>query len=386
MEKRDYYEVLGISKNATEDEIKRAYKKKAIQYHPDRNPGNKEAEEKFKEAAEAYEVLHDPQKRARYDQFGFSGLNEAGMGGGAGMNMDDIFSMFGDIFGGRAGFRGFSDFGGFGNDEQAEQHVSRGSDMRIKIPMTLKEISTGIKKKIKIKKYIECPECHGSGCEHGSSMETCPSCHGTGMVTKVRQTILGVMQSSTPCPTCGGEGRIIKNKCKKCGGEGVMRGEEVIDINIPAGITEDMVYTIQGKGNAGRRKGIPGDIQVIVEELPDDNFIRNGKDIIYNLLLSYPQAALGGTIEVPTLDGRAHIKIEPGTQPGKILKLRGKGIPGVKGYDTGVGDLLLKISVYVPERLSNDEKSLLEKLQESDNVKPTESIRKKIFDRFKTFF
>lgn len=387
MEKRDYYEVLGVSKNATEEEIKKAYKKKAIQYHPDRNPGNKEAEEKFKEAAEAYDVLHDPQKRARYDQFGFSGMGEGGFGGGQSMNMEDIFSMFGDLFGGRSGFGGFQGFGGFGGGAQgAQQHVSRGSDMRIKIPLTLKEISTGIKKKIKLKKYIECPDCHGSGCEHGSGMETCPNCHGTGSVTKVRQTVFGMMQSSTPCPTCGGEGRIIKHKCKKCNGEGVIRGEEVIDIEIPAGITNEMVYTIHGKGNAGRRNGISGDIQVIVEELPDDNFIRNNKDIIYNLLLSYPQAALGGTIEVPTLDGKAHIKIEPGTQPGKILKLRGKGIPAVKGYDVGTGDLLLKISVYIPEKLSSQERELLEKLQASDNIRPTESIRKKIFERFKTFF
>ena len=390
MEKRDYYEVLGIEKNATDDEIKKAYKKQAIKYHPDRNPGNKEAEEKFKEAAEAYEVLHDPQKRAQYDRFGFSGLNQNGFSGG-GMNMEDIFSMFGDIFGGHAaggfeGFSGFGGFGGFGRGNRSEQQY-RGSDLRIKIRMSLEEIYTGIEKKIKVKIYITCPDCKGSGCEGNSGMETCYNCNGSGYVTKVRQSFLGMMQTQTPCTTCNGEGRIIKNKCKKCNGEGVIYGEEIIDIKIPAGITGDMIYTIRGKGNAGRRNGITGDIQVVIDEIPNDKFIRNEKDIIYNLLLSVPQAALGCTVEVPTLSGKASIAIEPGTQPGKVLKLRGKGIPAVKDYDsTGDGNEIIKISVYIPEKLTTQEREKLKELNDCEHFKPNEKITKTIFEKFKTFF
>ena len=385
MEKRDYYEVLGVSKNATDEEIKKAYKKQAIKYHPDRNPGNKEAEEIFKEAAEAYEVLHDPNKRAQYDRFGFSGLNQEGFGG-AGMNMDDIFSMFGDIFGGHAagGFSGFGGFGGFGGERAERQY--RGSDLRIKIRMTLEDINAGIQKKIKVKKYITCPDCQGSGCEKGSAMETCSECRGSGYVTKVRQSFLGMMQTQTVCPSCSGEGKVIKHKCKKCNGEGVTYGEEIIDINIPAGITGDMIYTIRGKGNAGRRNGIAGDIQVIVDEVPHDKFVRSEKDVIYNLLLSFPQAALGCTIDVPTITGKARINIEPGTQPGKVLRLKGKGIPAIKEYDRQSGDEVIKISVYIPEKLSQDEKEKIKNLEDCDNLRPSESITKQIFNKFKTFF
>lgn len=387
MDKRDYYEVLGVSKSASDDEIKKAYKKKAIQYHPDRNPGDKEAEAKFKEAAEAYEVLHDPNKRSRYDQFGFNGLNGSGFSGGQGMNMDDIFSMFGDIFGGHGGFGSFGGFGGFGGagNNTAQQNY-RGADLRIKVKLTLKDVYTGVKKKIKVKKYISCPDCHGSGCEGNSGMETCPNCHGSGYVTKVRQSILGMMQMQSVCPTCNGEGKIIKNKCKRCNGEGVIYGEDIIDLDIPAGITNEMIYTIRGKGNAGRRNGTAGDIQIVVEEIQDDQFIRNNKDIIYNLLLSFPEAALGGAVDVPSLNGKVRIKIEPGTQPGKILRLRGKGIPAVKGYDTGSGDLVVKISVYVPERVSSNDKKIIEQLAESENCRANECLRKKIFEKFKTFF
>ena len=389
MAKRDYYEVLGVAKNASEDEIKKAYKKLAIKYHPDRNPGDKEAEEKFKEAAEAYDVLHDADKRARYDQFGPEGVNgtAGGYGGGQGMNMDDIFSMFGDIFGGRGGFGGFGGFGGgYSGREQANPAQFKGSDLRIRMKLTLQEIYSGVNKKIKVKKYVTCPDCHGSGCEGSSQKTTCPDCHGTGYINKVRQSMFGVMQTQSVCPTCHGEGQIIKNKCHHCQGEGVVRGEEIVDISIPAGVGNDMIVNIPGKGNAGRRNGIPGDIQVIIEELENDTFIRDDNDIIYNLLLSVPQAALGDTVTVPTIDGKARIKIEPGTQPGKVLRLRGKGLPAVRGYGSGNGDLVVKISVYIPETLTNDEKKHLEALKESENIVPDESLRKKIFQKFKTFF
>lgn len=384
MAKRDYYEVLGVSKNATEDEIKKAYKKKAIQYHPDRNPGNKEAEEKFKEAAEAYDVLHDPDKRARYDRFGPEGVNGATGGfGGEGMTMDDIFSAFGDIFGGRGGFGGF---GGFGSSRSQARPTYRGTDLRVRMKLSLKDISTGITKKIKVKKYVTCPDCHGTGAAGGGQATTCPDCHGTGYVTRTRQSIFGVMQTQTVCPTCQGEGTVIKNKCTHCHGEGVVLGEDIVEIKIPAGVSGDMIVNVPGKGNAARHGGTPGDIQVIIEEEADPNFVRDGKDIIYNLLLSFPQAAIGDTVTIPTIDGQAKIKIEAGTQPGKILRLRNKGLPAVQGYDTGTGDLVVKVSVYVPEKLSSDEHAALYDMKDSPNFKPTESIRKKIFEKFKTFF
>ncbi|HCE47211.1 MAG TPA: molecular chaperone DnaJ [Prevotellaceae bacterium] len=383
MPKRDYYEVLGVAKNATEEEIKIAYKKLAIKYHPDRNPDNKEAEEKFKEAAEAYDVLHDANKRARYDQFGPEGVNGNAGFGGQGMNMDDIFSMFGDIFGGH----GFSGFGGnYSNRAQTNQPQFRGSDLRIRMKLTLQEISTGVTKKIKVKKYIVCPDCHGSGCEKGSQKTTCPDCHGTGYINKVRQSLFGMMQTQSVCPTCHGEGQIIKNKCPHCQGEGVVRGEEIVDINIPAGVGDNMIINIPGKGNAGRHNGIPGDIQVIIEEQEDKTFIRDDNDLIYNLLLSVPQATLGDTVTVPTLDGKARIKIEPGTQPGKVLRLRGKGLPAIKGYGSGNGDLVVKISVYIPEKLSAEEKKHFEAIKDNENITPNESLRTRIFQKFKTFF
>lgn len=382
---KDYYEILGVGKDASEEEIKRAYKKKAIQYHPDRNPGNKEAEEKFKEAAEAYDVLRDPNKRARYDQFGPEGLNGAGgFGGNNGMNMDDIFSMFGDIFGGRSGFGGF---GGFGGGGAQARPTYRGSDLRVKLRLSLKDISTGVTKKIKVKKYVTCPDCHGSGAENGQHPTTCPQCHGTGYVNNVRQSIFGMMQTQTVCPTCHGEGTVIKNPCHHCSGEGVIMGEDIVEIKIPAGVSSDMIVNVPGKGNAARHNGTPGDIQVLIEEIEDDTFVRDGNDIIYNLLLSFPQAALGDTVTIPTLEGQAKIKIDPGTQPGKILRLRGKGLPSVQGYGySGGGDLVVKISVYVPERLSVNDADTLKQMKDNEHFKPTESIRQKIFKKFKTFF
>ena len=386
MEKRDYYEVLGVEKNATADQIKKAYRRKAIEYHPDKNPGNKEAEDKFKEAAEAYEVLSNPDKRARYDQFGHAGMSGAAGNGGpfggfsGGMSMDDIFSMFGDIFGGHSGFGG--GFGGGYNSNQ--QRRFRGADLRVKVKLNLKEISTGVEKKFKLKKYVQCSHCHGTGAEGNSGTETCPTCNGTGSVIRNQQTILGTMQTRVTCSTCGGEGKIIKEKCKECSGEGIVYGEEVVTVKIPAGVAEGMQLTMNGKGNAGKHNGIPGDLLILIEEEADKDLIRDEDDLIYNLLLSFPTAALGGAVEIPTVDGKVKVKIEPGTQPGKVLRIRGKGLPSVNGY--GTGDLLVNIRIYVPETLSKDEKKALEKMEDSDNFKPNTSIKEKIFRKFKSLF
>ena len=383
MAKRDYYEVLGVNKNASEDEIKKAYRKIAIKYHPDRNPGNKEAEEKFKEAAEAYDVLHDKQKRQQYDQFGFDGPTGAGgFGGfgGAGMNMDDIFSMFGDIFGGRAGFGGFG-----GGQRRPQQH--RGSDLRLKVKLSLNEVANGETKKFKVRKDITCSHCHGSGAEAGSGTETCQTCHGSGVITHTTQSIFGMMQTQGVCPTCNGEGHVIKNKCKHCGGSGVVKGEEVVEINIPAGVAEGMVVNVPGKGNAGMRNGISGDIQVFIDEEDNDIFVRDGNNLIYNLLLDFPTAALGGDVEIPTIEGtRLKVKIDNGTQPGKTLRLRGKGLPAVQGYGHGMGDLIVNISVYVPKTLSREEKDALTQFKDSDNFKGDSSTKRSIFERFKNYF
>ena len=378
--KRDYYEVLGVSKNASEDEIKKAYKKMAIKYHPDRNPGDKEAEEKFKEAAEAYDVLRDPQKRARYDQFGPEGVNGAGGFGGGGMNMDDIFSMFGDIFGGRGGF------GGFGGGGRPRKPQYRGGDLRLKVRLTLQEIATGVTKKFKVKKKVTCSHCHGSGAEGSGATEACPTCHGSGYVIKTQQSIFGMMQTQTVCPTCGGEGTVIKNKCKECGGEGVVNGEEVVEVKIPAGVGDGMVVTVTGKGHAARRNGVPGDIQVYIEEETDKNLLREDNNLIYNLLLDIPTAALGGDAEIPTIDGKVKIKIDPGTQPGKVVRLRGKGLPAVQGYGYGTGDLIVNISVYIPETLTKEERKFLEEMRKSDSFAPRESIKEKIFKKFRSYF
>jgi molecular chaperone DnaJ len=382
MAKRDYYEVLGVDKNATEDQIKKAYRTIAIKYHPDRNPGNKEAEEKFKEAAEAYDVLHDPQKRQQYDQFGFNGPGASGFGGfgGASMNMDDIFSMFGDIFGGRAGFGGFG-----GGSRTPQKH--RGADLRLKVKLSLEEVAHGVTKKFKVRKDITCSHCHGSGAEVGSTNEQCPTCHGSGVITHTTQSIFGMMQTQGVCPTCNGEGTIIKNKCKHCGGSGVQKGEEVVEIKIPAGVAEGMIVTVPGKGNAGIHKGINGDIQVYIEEEDHENFIRDENDLIYNLLLDFPTAALGGDVEIPTIEGtKLKVKIEPGTQPGKTLRLRGKGLPAVQGYGRGTGDLVVNVSVFVPKNLSKEEKNLIEQLRHSSNFQGDLATKRSIFQKFKNYF
>lgn len=382
-QKRDYYEVLGVSKNASADEIKKAYKKLAIKYHPDRNPGDKEAEEKFKEAAEAYDVLHDEQKRQQYDQFGFNGPAGGGFGGfnAGGMNMDDIFSMFGDIFGGRGGF------GGFGGGGSRRPQKQRGSDLRLKVRLSLSEVSTGVNKKFKVRKDVACSACHGSGAEAGSGNETCPTCHGSGVITHTTQSIFGMMQTQGVCPTCNGSGNVIKNKCKSCHGSGIVKGEEVVEINIPAGVAEGMVVNVPGKGNAAPNNGVNGDIQVFIEEEDNDTFVRDGNNLIYNLLLDFPTATLGGDVEIPTIQGtRLRVKIEPGTQPGKTLRLRGKGLPAVQGYGRGNGDLVVNISVYVPKTLSRDEREAIEKFKKSDNFKGDNATKQSIFQKFKNYF
>ena len=376
-EKRDYYEVLGVEKNASADEIKKAYRKKAIQYHPDKNPGDKAAEEKFKEAAEAYEVLSDPQKRQRYDQFGHAGMGGAGGFSGGGMSMEDIFSHFGDIFGG-AGFDLGDLFGGGGRSRGPR--VRRGSDMRVKVRLTLEEIATGCEKKIKVRKQVQCKSCNGTGSEDGRT-ETCPTCKGTGRTVRQQRGIFGMMQVQAECETCHGEGQIIKNKCAKCNGEGVMRDEEIITINIPAGVAAGMQLTMQGKGNAAPHGGIAGDLLILIEEEQHKDFIRQDSDLIYNLLLDMPTAILGGQIQIPTLSGEARITITPGTQPGKVLRMRGKGLPRIDQYGRtyGTGDLLINVGVYIPERLSKDERKLIEKLQDSPNIAPGSADKKNFF-------
>ena len=381
MEKRDYYEVLGVSKSADATEIKKAYRKLALKYHPDKNPGDKEAEEKFKEAAEAYDVLSNEEKRRRYDQFGHAGVGGAGQGGfGGGMSMDDIFSQFGDIFG---SFGGFSGFGGFGGGRSARR-VNRGTNLRVKVKMNLQEIATGIEKKNKVKKYVACQHCNGTGAKDGKSYSTCSTCKGSGQVTRVQNTILGAMQTTSTCPTCEGEGKIINEKCTFCNGEGVLMSEEVISINIPAGVGEGMQLSLSGKGNAARRGGVNGDLIVLIEEEEHPELVRDGNDLLYNVFIGYPEAVLGETVEIPTIEGKVKVKIEAGTQPGKILRLRGKGLPDVNGY--GKGDLLAKVNVWIPKNLSKDEKKLVEKMKEAEGFKPGSGDKKSIFSKMKDFF
>lgn len=383
MAKRDFYEILGVSRSASADEIKKAYRKKAIQYHPDKNPGDKDAEEKFKEAAEAYEVLSDSNKRQRYDQFGHAGVNGAAGGGGfngGGMSMDDIFSQFGDIFGGHfGGFSGFSS--GFGG---SRRRTRKGSDLRVKVKLTLKEIANGVEKKIKVKKYVSCKHCGGTGADGADSMATCTTCHGSGTVTSVTNTILGQMQSTSVCPECGGEGKTIKKKCPHCNGEGIVQAEEIININIPAGVMEGMQLSMSGKGNAARRGGVNGDLLVVIEEEQHPELIRDESDLIYNLLISFPIAAMGGSVEVPTIDGKAKVKIDPGTQPGKILRLRNKGLPSINRY--GTGDLLVNVNVYIPEVLTQEEKDILSGLENKENFKPSEKQKSRLFSKFRQMF
>ncbi len=384
MSKRDYYEILEIAKNASADEIKKAYRKKAIKYHPDKNPGDKESEDKFKEAAEAYEVLSDAQKRQRYDQYGHAGVGGAAGSGGFGggfSDIEDIFSSFGDIFGGHFSGGGF---GGFGGGGRSRQRVNKGSNLRVKVKLTLSEIVKGVEKNIKVKKYVSCSHCSGSGAANGSSYSTCHTCHGSGQVTQVTNTFLGQMQSTSVCPTCHGDGKTITEKCNHCAGEGVVRDEEVISINIPAGVAEGMQLSMSGKGNAARRGGINGDLLIVIQEEEHEDLIREGSNLVYNLMLTVPEAALGTTAEIPTVDGKVKVKIEAGTQPGKVLRLRGKGVPELNSYRTG--DLLVHINVYIPEAISRDEKKMLESFATSENFKPSESTSKSFFRKVRNMF
>ncbi|MBE6230208.1 MAG: molecular chaperone DnaJ [Bacteroidales bacterium] len=384
MAKRDYYEVLGVEKSASADEIKKAYRKMAIKYHPDKNPGDKEAEEKFKEAAEAYDVLSNPEKKQRYDQFGHAGMGGAASGGfGGGFSMEDIFSQFGDIFGGHFG-GGFGGFGGFGGGGRANR-VQRGSDIRIRVKLTLKEVVHGVEKKVRINKMVQCSECHGKGAVSDADIKTCDTCHGSGVVTKVVQTMFGQMQSQGVCPTCNGEGKKIVNPCSKCGGTGLVKDSEEISFKIPAGVAQGMQLTVQGKGNAAKSGGINGDLLVVIEEVEDKELQRDGNDLIYSLFISVPDAILGTTAEIPAVDGKLKIKIEPGTQSGKMLRLRGKGVPDINGY--GSGDLLVYVQVWIPKSTTSEERKLVEKLKDSANFSPKpNNDDKNFFDRIKKMF
>ncbi len=383
MAKRDYYEILEVSKDASEAEIKKAYRQQAIKFHPDKNQNDPTAEDKFKEAAEAYEVLSNPEKRSKYDRYGHAGVgSSASSGFGGGMSMDDIFSNFGDIFGSAFGGSGF---GGFSSGGSRRRRVNKGSNLRVKVKLTLEEIANGIEKTIKVNKYIVCNSCKGSGAEGGASHSTCTSCGGTGQVTRITNTFLGQMQTSSTCPHCGGEGQIIKNTCHACAGNGIVKGDDVIKINIPAGVTEGMQLSVSGKGNAGARNGVPGDLIILIEEIPHEELIRDGSNIIYDKYLSFSEVSLGTTVEIPTINGKARIKIPAGTQSGKILRLKGKGLPNINSY--GKGDMLININVWTPKDLSKEEKKILETLSESKNFIPNPSSKdKSFFSRMKEYF
>ena len=391
-QKRDYYEVLGVDKNATPEAIKKAYRKLAIQYHPDKNPGDKAAEEKFKEAAEAYEVLSNEEKRQKYDQFGHS-MGPQGFGGGqggfytsGGMSMEDIFSQFGDIFGGHfnfgGGFGGAT--GGRTSSRRRQEPQRRGSDLRITVKMTLAEIQSGVDKTLRIPTNVRCEHCNGTGAKDGTAFTTCPTCHGTGTVSQIVQGIFGPQEAVGVCPQCEGEGKIISEACSYCHGEGVQRKDELVSFHIPSGVQDGMSLTVKGKGNAPRRGGINGDLLVVIQEIKHPELIRDGNDVIYNLMLDIPTAALGGAVEVPTITGRARLNIPAGTQPGKVLRLRGKGLPSTDG--SGAGDELINVMVYVPESLNDREKSAFESLREEPNIKPTESTKQRLFSKLKHIF
>jgi len=385
MTKRDYYEVLGVSKTATEQEIKKAYREKALQYHPDRNPDNPEAEEKFKEAAEAYDVLSNADKRAQYDRFGHAGVRGAGSDFQS-MNMEDLFSHFGSVFeefgfgGGHFGhFR--SNFGG-----GRGRVVRKGSNIRIKVKLTLEEIAKGVEKNIKVQKQIPCDACGSTGAKSPDAVKTCPTCKGTGFVVQVQQSVFGTMQVQSECPACHGEGKIITDKCPKCYGNGTVKGEEIINIRIPAGAAHNMQLTVRGKGNAAPNKGVNGDLFVLIEEEKHPLFERDGNNIYLEYYVSFSQAALGDTVEIPTLDGKARVKIVAGTQPGTLLRLSGKGLPSLQGYGYGKGDLIVNVNVWIPKHLSKEEKQMVEQLATSENFKPQPPKQASFFQRIRKIF
>lgn len=382
--KRDYYEVLGVSKSASADEIKKAYRKVAMQFHPDRNPGDKAAEDKFKEAAEAYEVLSDSDKKAQYDRFGHAGVGgRSGGFGGGGMNMDDIFSQFGDVFGDDI-FGSF--FGGAkGRGGGGRGRGTRGSNLRVKIKLNFEEIANGTTKTIKVKKYVGCTTCNNTGAKDKGGVQTCATCGGTGQVRKVQNTFLGQMQTVTTCSTCNGEGTTISNKCTSCKGEGRVYGEETVNIEIPAGVQEGIQLSMSGKGNAGERGGGPGDLIILIEEESHPELQKEGLNVVYDLHISFTDAVFGTQLEVPTIDGKAKIKIPPGTQSGKIFRLKGKGFPAINSYERG--DEMIHVNVWTPQNVSSEEKAMLEKLQESPNFKPQPTKGdKSFFERVKEMF
>lgn len=383
-QKRDYYEVLGVSKGASAEELKKAYRKLAIKYHPDKNPGDVEAEKKFKEIAEAYSVLSDPQKKARYDQYGHAGMGGAGgFGGQGGFTMDDIFSQFGDIFGDDSPFSSF--FGGSRGGGGARRGVRKGSDLRIKLKMSLSDVAKGIEKKIKVKRYTSCNTCGGNGAKNGTSLNTCGTCNGQGQVRRVQQTMLGQMVSTSTCPTCNGEGKTVTERCETCFGEGRQLTEDQIQIKIPAGVAEGMQLSMSGKGNVPVRGGVPGDLLIVIEEEEHPELKRDGNNILYDLPLNFVDAVLGSEIEVPTVDGKVKIKVKNGTQAGEVLRLRGKGLPNLNGY--GTGDQLVHINIYTPTTVTSEEKKMLQDLRSSANFEPKKGANNRsIFDKMKDFF
>ncbi|MFA8343594.1 MAG: molecular chaperone DnaJ [Rhodothermaceae bacterium] len=371
MAKRDYYEILGVSKTASDEELKKSYRKLAMQYHPDRNPGDKEAEEKFKEAAEAYEVLSDSQKRAKYDRFGHQGMR-GGQDYHNYSNFEDIFSNFSDIFGGAFGGGGgsiFDDFFGGGRGSSRSRQRAQGtpgSDLKVTLNLTLEEIANGTAKTIKLKKYKKCTSCNATGAKDANSYQTCPTCQGAGEIKQVSRSLFGQFVNIQPCNHCNGSGKIITQKCTSCKGEGRIQDDSTIKISVPAGVMDNSYMTMRGEGHAGKNGGQPGDIIVIFNEKPHEYFRRDGDNIVYDLFLSYPEAVMGTEVEIPTLSGRAKLKIESGTQPGKYLKMTGKGIKHLNGH--GTGDQLVKIDIHIPKKVSSKEKEMLKELQKQPNI------------------